>query len=69
MIALARSEEGVPISASQLDSDGYLLGVQNGVIDLKTFAFREGRREDCITKFCGTHFDAEAKVPKLADGS
>jgi len=46
MIALARSEEGVPINASQLDSDDYLLGVQNGVIDLRTLSFREGRRED-----------------------
>jgi len=63
MIELARSEAGVPISASQLDTDAYLLGVQNGVIDLKTFAFREGRREDYITKFCGAAYDPEAKCP------
>ena len=63
MIALAKSEEGVPISASQLDADAYLLGVQNGVIDLRTLTFREGRREDYVTKFCGTHYDAEAKCP------
>jgi putative DNA primase/helicase len=63
MIALARSEKGVPIGASQLDADTDLLGVQNGVIDLKTLAFREARREDYVTKFCGTHYDAEAKCP------
>ena len=63
MINQARSEEGVPISTSQLDRDDYLLGVQNGVIDLRTLTFREGRHEDYVTKFCGTHYDAEAKCP------
>ena len=63
MIALARSEEGVPITTGQLDSDPDLLGVENGVIDLRTLTFREGRREDYITKFCGTHYDPEAKCP------
>ena len=63
MITVARSEEGIPISTSQLDADPNLLGVQNGVIDLRTGEFREARREDYITKFCGTHYDPEAKCP------
>jgi putative DNA primase/helicase len=63
MIVLARSEDGVPISASLLDAQSYLLGLHNGVIDLRTLTFREGRREDYITKFCGTHYDPHAKCP------
>ena len=63
MITVARSEEGIPISTSQLDADPNLLGMQNGVIDLRTGEFREGRREDYITKFCGTYYDPEAKCP------
>ena len=63
MMNLAKSEEGIPISTSELDADPNLLGVQNGVIDLRTGEFREGRREDYITKFCGTHYDPEAKCP------
>ena len=61
MISLARSEKGIAISASQLNSNPHLLGVQNGVIDLDTLTFREARREDYITKFCGTHYDPDAK--------
>ena len=63
MISLARSEECVVISASQLNSNPHLLGAQNGVIDLDTLTFREARREDYITKFCGTRYDPDAKCP------
>lgn len=53
-----------------------LLGVLNGTIDLRTGAFRDGRREDYITKQCAVFFDAEAQCPewikfqkKTADGN
>jgi putative DNA primase/helicase len=63
MISLARSEKGIAISAGQLDSNPHLLGVQNGVIDLDTLTFREARREDYVTKFCGAHYDPDANCP------
>jgi putative DNA primase/helicase len=63
MVELAKSEEGIPISASRLDADPHLVGVQNGILNLKTYEFREGHRDDYITKCCGTHYDPDATSP------
>ena len=35
MIKMAKTEDGMSVSFDRLDSDHYLLGVQNGVLDLK----------------------------------
>jgi putative DNA primase/helicase len=63
MIELAKSERSIPISATRLDANPYLIGVQNGVIDLKTFEFREARREDFVTIHCDVHYDPKATCP------
>jgi putative DNA primase/helicase len=63
MINLARAEEGVTISAGQLDADSWLLGVQNGVVELRHDRFRLSLREDFITKSAGTAFDLYADCP------
>jgi putative DNA primase/helicase len=41
------------------DSDPMLLGVSNGVVDLRTGAFRRARREDYIIKQVTTAYDAD----------
>ncbi len=43
MIALARSEPGVPILPQELDTDPWLLNVASGTIDLKTAVLRPHR--------------------------
>jgi putative DNA primase/helicase len=63
MVTLAQSEQGVTISADQLDADPWLLGVENGVIDLKHGAFRPSRRDDLITKCAAVTFDPAAACP------
>jgi putative DNA primase/helicase len=66
MIRQARAEPGVTISATAFDSDPWLLGVQNGVIDLRRRtcgAFRPGRREDMVTKRAGAAYDPDAACP------
>lgn len=63
MIDLARSEEGIAVRAVDLDADLWLLGVQNGVVDLKTGEFRALHREDYITKFASVAFDPAAQCP------
>ena len=45
-----KSEPGIAISVHEFDSDPFLVGVLNGVIDLKRGEFRESRREDFVTK-------------------
>lgn len=55
------SEPGVPMSIQELDADPYLLGVQNGVIELKTGRWRDTRKEDLTTRAAGCHHDPNAK--------
>lgn len=45
------------------DPDPYLLGVSNGVVDLRTGDFREYRPEDLITDRIDVAYDPEAKCP------
>ena len=40
-----------------------LLGVLNGVVELSTGTFRDGRREDYITKRCEVVFERTAQCP------
>jgi putative DNA primase/helicase len=64
MVSLAESEASVVVAAKMLDADRWLLGVQNGVIELKTGSFRSNRREDLITKFANVVFDPNAQCPE-----
>src|ERR1700730_5812998 len=64
MTQLAQHNSKVVLSPDALDANSMLLGVLNGTIDLRTGAFRDGRREDYITKQCAVFFDAEARCPE-----
>ena len=64
MIELAQTEHGIPILASELDNDPNLLGVQIGVIDLRTGQLLAPRREQYITKQCPVVFDPDADCPQ-----
>jgi putative DNA primase/helicase len=56
---------GVPLAASQLDRDPWLLGVQNGTVDLRTGELRtEEAAEDYITKRCTVNYNPDAKAPR-----
>lgn len=64
MIALAQSEASVVVEAQSLDANPWLLGVHNGVVDLKTGQFRSTLREDLITKRAKVVFDPHAQCPE-----
>ena len=64
MIKLAESESAVVLSVEKLDVDPYLLGVRNGVIELRSGKFRAARQEDYVTKLAGVVYDAAAKCPQ-----
>jgi putative DNA primase/helicase len=64
MVKLAESELPVVLSYEYLDANPMLLGVRNGVIELETGKFREGKREDWISKRCGVAFDPHADCPE-----
>lgn len=63
MIALAQSEHGVPIHVSELDRDPFLLGVLNGVVNLRSGGLRIPRREDLITKLAPVEYRPDATCP------
>jgi P4 family phage/plasmid primase-like protien len=63
MVELAKTERAVVLPVSMVDADPLLLGVENGVIDLRTCLFRPAEREDYVTKRCGVAFDPLAKCP------
>jgi putative DNA primase/helicase len=63
MITLAQSQVGIAAAPTLFDSDPLLLGVSNGVVDLRTGTFREARREDYVIKQMGTAYDPNAACP------
>ena len=63
MISLAKSEKGIPILPSQLDSDPWKLNCKNGTLDLKTGKLLPHNRKDLITKMVAVNYDPTAECP------
>lgn len=64
MIALTKTVLGdLAVDADDLDADPMLLGVENGVVDLRTGAGRAPARADYVTKACRVPFDPAATCP------
>lgn len=63
MIHLAASEPEVMVPLVMLDSKPNLVGVRNGVLDLATGLFREGRKDDFITMSLGCDYVPGAQCP------
>jgi putative DNA primase/helicase len=64
MLVLAQSEAPIADAGDAWDKDPWLLGVKNGVVNLKTGECRAGRTDDRITFCCGVDFDAAARCPR-----
>ena len=65
MITLARKVPGVPISITELDRNPFLLGVENGVVDLRNGELRESEaRDDYVTKRCKFNYVPNAPAPR-----
>lgn len=65
MIALAAKDGRITVPAADLDKDKWLLGVQNGVVDLRTGNLRPAGRDELVTKHCSVHFDPAAAAPRF----
>ena len=63
-LKLAQSERPIADSGRDWDSDPMLLGVTNGVVDLRTGKLRSGKRSDLITMHIDLAFDDKASCPK-----
>ena len=63
MINLTKSELQIALSPEDFDTDPFLLGVKNGVIDLRTGRLIEPRRDQYITKNSRIDYQPGAKAP------
>ena len=63
-LALARSEHPIADSGMTWDPDPYLLGVANGVVDLRTGMIRSGHPDDRLTMQVPVQYDVKAECPR-----
>jgi putative DNA primase/helicase len=61
MWTLAKAD--LAVTPEELDTDPYLLNVENGTLDLRTGSLRGHKPEDLITKLAPVEFDVTAKSP------
>ena len=64
MVVLLRGEAGVTVAPTALDADPWLLGVQNGVVDLRTGRLRPAGRAELIMKTAGVPYHPDAPAPR-----
>lgn len=64
MLDLSKAFLSIQIPVAKIDSDPFLVGAENAVIDLRTGEARPYSREDYITQTLGTHFDPQATCPR-----
>ena len=65
MVELAQSLPELVIEPGKLDADDLLLGVANGVIDLRTGKLRASTREDLLTRHTPVAYDKPAECPQF----
>ena len=65
MIQLSLSEEGMSVDYAKLDADNFLLGVQNGVVDLDTGNLLPVTTESLVTKRANVEFNVDADCPRF----
>ncbi|MBM2834940.1 MAG: phage/plasmid primase, family [Candidatus Brocadiaceae bacterium] len=64
MVSLAKSEDGIPISPQELDTNLYLLNCLSGTIDLKTGQLKPHDPKNLITKIIPVEYDPAAQCPQ-----
>ncbi|NNM84960.1 MAG: hypothetical protein HKL96_04270 [Phycisphaerales bacterium] len=65
MMALAASEAGVTVRATELDADPWLLNVQNGILDLRDGTLRAHDPAALMSKLAPVTFDRAARCPRF----
>jgi DNA polymerase-1 len=61
----AKVNQTMVISAAELDRDPYLLGVINGVVNLRDGAFYKHRPDVFVTRSCSCIYDPKAECPNF----
>lgn len=64
MLKLAAADKAIKDEGDNWDADDWLLGCENGIVDLRTGKLRKGKPEDRITISTGLNFDPQAPCPR-----
>ena len=64
MLGLAQRDRRFVIVESKLDQNPHLVGVQNGVVNLKTGELQADSRLDLVTKRCSVIYNQSAEAPR-----
>lgn len=65
VLALAKNDSRISVNTAYgWDANPWVIGVPNGVVELRTGLLRPGRQEDQITRHAGTKYDASATCPR-----
>lgn len=64
MVREASRAKGIPVAPEELDSDPWLITVQNGTIDLRTCEILDHDRSHLITKLADATYDEDAACPR-----
>jgi len=65
LFELLKDEPLIRISQSELDRNPYVLGVANGVVDMRTGGLRENTIDDLITRYARATFNPKAEAPEF----
>ena len=65
VLGIAKALKPLADAGDAWDQDPWLLGVPNGVVDLRTGALRPGRRDDLITFQTTAAYDPDAQCPRF----
>lgn len=63
MIGVAQDIEGVSVQPDEFDANPWLLGIENGVVDLRSGTWRRAVRGDMITHRAGVKWEQGATCP------
>jgi P4 family phage/plasmid primase-like protien len=64
MLKLAISEPGMATTDRELDTDPHMLGVSNGVVDLRTGRLQRNEPRLKVTRYCGAAYVQDRTCPK-----
>ena len=65
MVTLARSDPGVSVEIGTLDADPLMLGVLNGVVDLRSGKLEKPDKAHLMTKQAHVVFDRSGNMPDV----
>ena len=64
LLDLAATHPVLAVDGTDWDANPWVLGVQNGLVDLQTGTVRPGRPEDRVTKVAAVPYDSAATCPR-----